>query len=105
MEVAGEMQRDGCNRTEAMRRIRRRKPALAESMNNEALVTKASDLPGMPSSETIAGERAKMNWNRMVEETAKRHGIDFTAAMSRTRKEHPELYVAFQTVGGSMDLD
>jgi hypothetical protein len=97
-EVAGEMARTGCSSLDAMRWVRRKRPDLTKAMNAEA-VAKVHEID-MPDREMIAGERAKMDWNNAVEETAKRLGIDFTTAMSRVRKERPELYAAFQCVGG-----
>jgi len=46
----------------------------------------------------IPGDRAKMEWHNAVEDMAKKHGIDFTSAMARVRKEQPALFNAFNAV-------
>ena len=54
----------------------------------------------MPSEDQrISDGMAKKRWMEAVARNQDRYGGDWTAAMSRTRREQPDLYAAFQRIG------
>jgi hypothetical protein len=100
--VEGIKAKEGCSGTEAARRARRRYPELRASMQKSAPeVTK--DI-AMPSREMISGETAKADWNRAVAAIQGRDGGNRMQAMQKCRIEHPDLFAAFQQVGGRVQI-
>jgi hypothetical protein len=58
-------------------------------------------LPGMPSAERIRGDHAKAAWFECIARTQDRDkGLSYTDAMSKARRENPDLFQAYQSIGG-----
>ena len=101
LKAEGIKHAEGCSGTEAMRRARKRFPHLYAATQ----VTKADDLAGMPSRDTVVEDgEAKRNWLRHVANVQDRmartsgQAVSFTSAMQAARKENPELFDAYQEV-------
>jgi hypothetical protein len=56
----------------------------------------------MPSKEIIGGETAKMEWNQAVARIQNRDDGSWMTASRKARIEHPDLFAAYQRVGGAM---
>ena len=85
------MARTGCSRREAARRVRRSKPELA--------IGKAITEPP----ERFEDEMAKTKWLRAVDETRIKWACSSTEALQRTRREQPDLWKAYQGLGGDFE--
>jgi len=88
--------RHGCSRMAAMRKARVEYPDefeeyQAEGAVSSRLVVKREALPG--------AAKAKREFDRAVSELVSSAGISRTAAMSRVRRERPDLYEALQMTG------
>ena len=101
LKAEGIKHAEGCSGTEAMRRARQRHPDLYAATQ----VSKADDLAGMPSRDTVVADgEAKRNWLQLVAAVQDRmartsgQAVRFTEAMQAARKENPELFDAYQEV-------
>lgn len=90
-EKAGEIaKRDGCAQHEALRKARIERPDLYRALEAKPIVLEKADAPRTVNTQARAAFASK------VRDIAKRDGVAEHVAMSRTRNEHPELFLALQ---------
>jgi hypothetical protein len=97
---------EGCSMTEGMRRARRRHPDLYQAAQS-APTRKADDLAGMRGGDrSIADGTAKRDWMQFVSQVQERMSVTsgkatpYTKAMQQARQERPDLFAAYQGIGG-----
>lgn len=91
-------ERENCSRVEAMRKARVERPDEFEDYQAEGTISshpleKAETLPG--------AAKAKREFDRAVSELVSSAGISRTAAMTKIRRERPDLYEALQLTGAA----
>jgi hypothetical protein len=98
-EVEAVMDNTGCTRLEALAKVRRSSPLLVEAMQ-KGIPAPPRELAGMPP-EKVPGETAKANWFAAIAKIQdSNRGMSYTAAMVAARKAHPDLFKAYQAIGG-----
>jgi hypothetical protein len=87
-------ERDGVPEHEAMRIARAEHPSVFDALQASA----ASPLPHRGAGDPDARKRAQASaaFEAKAQEIATRDSLPFYAAMSLTRREHPELFLALQ---------
>ena len=86
--------RRGCSRLHAMRKARAQYPDEFAEYQAEGAV---SSRPVVKREASPGAGKAKRDFDRAVSELVSSAGISRTAAMSRIRRERPDLYEALQT--------
>ena len=89
---------DGCSRLEAMQMARVEYPEEFEVYQAEGAV---SSRPVQKAESRPGAAKAKRDFDGAVSELVSSAGISRTAAMSRIRRERPDLYEALQMTGAA----
>jgi hypothetical protein len=97
--VAAIMKLEGVDSTTALRLARQRYPELIDRVQ-KGIKPPPRELAGMPG-EKVPGETAKANWFAAIAAVQDRNkGMTYTQAMSEARKSNPDLFQAYQHIGG-----